>query len=373
MGSEIEVFAYVESSDLENFWLPTVQAPQALGLILPADTGPTQSSDPYVTNQASFSVSGLQDNNSIYYSLNGGSWQTAPVNQTTVALAAGNYTSIDVRQVDAAGNYSPLTEITSNSRSFVVDTTNPVFDPSGSSSSASVSSYTDLLKGTTINYRYDFDDNVGVPVIDSYNLSLSPSSHGDPGSISNVTIGGGGDELEFTFTAGGERIAGVDQTLTVDIVVKDLAGNSINFQDVIEFDYLSDNTAPYLGLSKSTLPAEQLESDGNAPQVELVVDFSGVGSGYVYNFDDLLADGTVDVAPKIKSFDITVEGRNGASTSGATFDVNANVDDDILWLNATAGNDLGSGWEDKITVTATVEDAVGNTLNFTDIIYWDYA
>lgn len=124
-GDQIEVFGLFETDDILNsFWLDTVLAPQPLGLSMPVDSGLSEGGT-YTTNAAGFSVTGLQSGNSVYYSLNGGgSWVTGSPNLTSIALAEGTH-NIQIRQVEALGNYSPLSEITSASNIVIIDRTNP--------------------------------------------------------------------------------------------------------------------------------------------------------------------------------------------------------------------------------------------------------
>ena len=107
-ATEIEVFANADAAGLNNFWLPTRLAPQALSINLPSDAGRLEASGTLYTSNTSFSVSGLQSGNSVYYSLNGGAnWSTASADQTSIALNVGA-NDIRVRQVDGL-NYSPET------------------------------------------------------------------------------------------------------------------------------------------------------------------------------------------------------------------------------------------------------------------------
>ncbi|MCF8516627.1 MAG: hypothetical protein K9G72_20015 [Rhodobacteraceae bacterium] len=126
-GADIEIFASVQGGTLDNFWLPTVEAPQALTITLPADNGRTEASGTLYTTNSSFTVGGLQSGNSVYYSLDGGTnWSTAPADQTSITLNEGS-NDIRVRQVDG-NNYSG--ETTSGSRLVSVDSTatGPYYD-----------------------------------------------------------------------------------------------------------------------------------------------------------------------------------------------------------------------------------------------------
>lgn len=124
-GADIAVYGLFETTNvLNSFWLGTALAPQQLGLTMPADSGLSEGGT-YTTNAAGFSVTGLQSGNSVYYSLNGGgSWATGATNLSSIALGEGTH-NIQIRQVDASGNYSPLSEITSAANTVIIDRSNP--------------------------------------------------------------------------------------------------------------------------------------------------------------------------------------------------------------------------------------------------------
>lgn len=140
-GAEIEVFGQFATDAIVNsFWQSTVLAPQAVTFTLPADTGPTETAPAaYYTQNTTVTVTGLASGNRLYYSLdNGSNWTTGAVDASTFSLASNaTYAAghIQVRQVDASGNYSSLSSIASSSREVVTDniapnapTSAPAFD-----------------------------------------------------------------------------------------------------------------------------------------------------------------------------------------------------------------------------------------------------
>lgn len=107
-SSEITVLAHVNSTvDANSFWLSCVQAPQALGLSMPSDTGVDDLNN--VTTDRVVTVTGRTG--SLYYSTDSGSSWTA-VNSDTFSLAAdATYAAgaVQVRQKDDYDNYSATT------------------------------------------------------------------------------------------------------------------------------------------------------------------------------------------------------------------------------------------------------------------------
>jgi hypothetical protein len=130
-GSDIEVFGlFTTDNILNSFWQSTVLAPQAVTLTLPADTGPSESAfTTYYTQNTTVTVGGLASGNRLYYTIdNGSNWTTGAVDATTFTLNANAiYTAghIQVRQIDASGNYSPISTITSSTRTVVTDNIAP--------------------------------------------------------------------------------------------------------------------------------------------------------------------------------------------------------------------------------------------------------
>ena len=112
-ATEIEVFAHVQSSNiLDNFWLPTVEAPQKLSITLPADTGPTEADGSrYYTQNLGVTVTGLAAGHQVLYSLDGGAnWTFNAVGDTTFNLSDNtsyNVGDIVVRAYDATGFSAP--------------------------------------------------------------------------------------------------------------------------------------------------------------------------------------------------------------------------------------------------------------------------
>lgn len=249
-GDDIEVFALVETNDIYNsFWLPTVQAPQALLLNLPLDTGPTEASGTLYTSNTSFSVTGLQSGNSVYYSLNGGSWLSAPANMETVTLPQGTYSSIRVRQVDETGsfaNYSPISEVAESDRTVVIDTTAPAV-VGFSTNYQNGGGYWDNVDYDGF-WRWTFSDvssmsatfSGGLVDLDNSDSNKLFSDFGYYGEVNaEGSFGFSWDGTSFTISHPGdvdETEDGVDVYIYGTVTVSDLAGNQaiLTFTEFID-------------------------------------------------------------------------------------------------------------------------------------------
>lgn len=128
---DIRVLGAVETGTVVNFTVdevleffeqPAIEAPQALSLNLPADTGSTDS-DPLSTQNQSVTVSGLENGNQLVYTVNGSSWTTLAADVSSFTLATGSYDAgdIQVRQVDPYGNYSAPGKTDENAVDVIID------------------------------------------------------------------------------------------------------------------------------------------------------------------------------------------------------------------------------------------------------------
>ncbi|RKG35013.1 type I secretion protein, partial [Acinetobacter guerrae] len=112
-----------------------------LSLSLAADTG-TSTTD-HITNNGTINVTGVEQNATWEYRVNGGSWQTGTGSSFT--LNDGIYSSVEVQQKDSAGNVSTIT----NLGAVTIDTTLPLLSILGAQDNVGVSQNNLYLGATT--------------------------------------------------------------------------------------------------------------------------------------------------------------------------------------------------------------------------------
>ncbi|RSC21720.1 Ig-like domain-containing protein [Acinetobacter sp. FDAARGOS_515] len=102
-----------------------------LSLSLAADNG--SSNADHITNNGTINVTGVEQNATWEYRVNGGSWQTGTGSSFT--LNDGIYTSVEVQQKDSAGNVSAITDL----GAVTIDTTPPLLSILGAQDNVGVS------------------------------------------------------------------------------------------------------------------------------------------------------------------------------------------------------------------------------------------
>lgn len=281
--TDIEVFANVSTSSiLDSFWQPTELAPQALTINLPStvDTG----AGVLYTQSATFSVGGLQSGNQVYYSLDAGSsWQTAAVDQTTIAMNQNQSNDIRVRQADGS-NYSPETTSADNP----VTPVNVIWDEDDGTTQIGSLTFTSLglYRSGTFNGKPLFE-NVGF---DSDNNGTIDSAriYFDFDDKSAIDSSVWGNSSSFTF-GGKDEIVNTIKVHDLDNNLSDYAGG---LQNLATTWWFTDE------LGRLTINTDDFDGeDTNGADTRLYVDIDIplVGGG-VQNF---VFDGYIDWASGI--------------------------------------------------------------------------
>ena len=181
-----------------------------LSLSLATDTG-TSATD-HITNNGTINVSGLEQNATWEYRVNGGSWQLGTGSSFT--LNEGVYTSVEVRQTDSAGNTSAIT----NLGAVTVDTTPPLLSILGAQDNVGVLQ-SNLYSGATTDDSTPTLYGKGEP-----NTTISIVQDG--GTAVTVNVDASGNWSYTPTNALTSSATGVQHTWAIS--ASDVAGNQTN-------------------------------------------------------------------------------------------------------------------------------------------------
>ena len=350
-GGNIEVFALVETdSILDSFWLDTILAPQALSLSLPSDT--YSSSPEYATNVDTFSVGGVASGNSVYYSVNtGASWATT-TSTSGIHLPDGTYGvgSIQVRQVDGSGNYSPISEITTNSSVMIIDTVDP---------------------------------SVGSIVKSGSDTGFAAFSAG----LGDITLSWSVSDVNPFDTIVEYKLSTSSSWISVDAASNSAGTHSVNVNDLSEGTYnwrvthIDDagNSTTTNGVNFTLVPPDNI-----APTATPFSLFNSDGTGYFgYRFTDTGGSGLNLSSLSVTRADVQVrfEG-NGEDNWYDEYQDGFRVVGDELRIyprriNSSDLNNSGpvydtwSGSDHRVFLNLSVSDNAGNTLTYNDNFLFD--
>ncbi|MBK0067575.1 Ig-like domain-containing protein, partial [Acinetobacter sp. S54] len=182
----------------------------SLTLNLATDTG-TSNTD-HITNNGTINVSGLEQNATWEYRVNGGSWQQGTGSSFT--LNEGVYASVEVRQTDSAGNTSAIT----NLGAVTVDTTPPLLSILGAQDNVGVSQ-SNLYSGATTDDSTPTLYGKGEP-----NTTISIVQDG--GTPVTVNVDASGNWSYTPTNALTSSATGIQHTWAIS--ASDVAGNQTN-------------------------------------------------------------------------------------------------------------------------------------------------
>ncbi|MDO9476467.1 MAG: Ig-like domain-containing protein, partial [Pseudohongiella sp.] len=317
-----------------TFTLDTT-APTAVNSLSFYDSGSSNSDK--ITNSGYISVSGLQSNVTLQYSLdNGSSWNQGEISGTytfmgRVTVSGDGEKNVLIRQIDTAGNASANSSV-----SFTLDTTAPVTPAIGFTDSGSSS--TDLITNSGVITVGEIEENA------SWQYSLNAGSSWTTGSGSS-----------FTVTTAATYDVRVRQT--------DVAGN-VSSQASLAFtlDVTAAEGFPALTKDSGTSASDHYTNDGR-------VTVTGIESDATWEYRIGNDSGAQWVSGSGNSFE--VNGANNGGSDGAKLvyvrqtDVAGNVSteralsftlDTIVPASpsVTLSFDSGSSDSDWVTSSATI-------------------
>jgi len=181
-----------------------------LSLSLAADNG--SSNADHITNNGTINVTGIEQNATWEYRVNGGSWQTGTGSSFT--LNDGIYTSVEVQQKDSAGNVSAITDL----GAVTIDTTPPLLSILGAQDNVGVSQ-NNLYFGATTDDSTPTLYGKGEP-----NTTISIVQDG--GTPITVNVDASGNWSYTPTNALTSSATGVQHTWAIS--ASDVAGNQTN-------------------------------------------------------------------------------------------------------------------------------------------------
>ncbi len=181
-----------------------------LSLSLAADNG--SSNADHITNNGTINVTGIEQNATWEYRVNGGSWQTGTGSSFT--LNDGIYTSVEVQQKDSAGNVSAITDL----GAVTIDTTPPLLSILGAQDNVGVSQ-SNLYSGATTDDSTPTLYGKGEP-----NTTISIVQDG--GTPITVNVDASGNWSYTPTNALTSSATGVQHTWAIS--ASDVAGNQTN-------------------------------------------------------------------------------------------------------------------------------------------------
>ena len=309
--------------------------PSAPTVTLTTDSG--SSTTDKITNTGTLVLGGLETNAKVQYSINGGSnWQR------TFTAAEGTNT-VQVRQIDAAGNFSAATSVT-----FTYDSTAPSMPIINTATSDDVINSAERAAGVTITGTTQAGTTVTV--------------NGNSATVTGTT-------WSYTFNAAAiDALTILNSTGSTEltIIATDLAGNTTTTKAWPKIDitapsapsitFVTDDTSPVTG----TLSTSGSTND-TTPTIKVSLTNTGAVAGdtvQLYNGTAALGTATTLTSAHISAgfVDITT-----STLSQATYNIHAKVVD-------AAGNTSSASTSFVTTVDTTAPSLAVNTVATDDLI-----